>query len=110
MFVERPEWKEPRYETPSPTAVKPETPTQYQPQPTPQPAQQTAPQPTKEQQEFLNALNDLMSAINELSFTSPLLSQELLKEHPELEDLRNAIDRVIKSAWKFVKLVRRART
>jgi len=98
-------YEKPQTSTPSQgsTAVQPQQPsTQPQPQPTPV-------QPTKEQQEFLNALNDLMTSINELSFTASLLDDELLEKYPELKDLSVAVKKVVKSAWRFVKLVRRSR-
>ena len=106
-------YEKPQSSTPSEenTAVQPQQPvTQQQPAVTPQPQPQpTVAQPTREQQEFLNALNDLMTSINELSFTASLLDDELLEKHPELKDLSIAVKKVVKSAWRFVKLVRRSR-
>ncbi len=67
------------------------------------------PPTTPEQQEFLKVLNDLMTAINELSFTAALLEEELLEKYPELKDLSKSVKKVVKAAWSFVKTVQKVR-
>ena len=72
-------------------------------------APQQQPQVPQEQIEFLNVLNKVMMAINKLAFTSQLLDEDLLQKHPTLQDLRDSIKDVVKSAWEFMKLVERLR-
>jgi len=62
---------------------------------------------TPEQREFLEALNSLILSAQELSYTVALLPNELVETHSELRDLVEAARNVVRSVYRFHKLVKR---
>jgi predicted RNA-binding protein with EMAP domain len=72
--------------------------------PTPSPIPQEIPE---EQKKFLNALNDLLTATQELAFTVALVPPEALEKYSEIKDLIETAKNVVRATYNFYKLVKR---
>jgi len=60
----------------------------------------------QEQQKLLELLNELLMTIHEVVYTSNLLDDEIVKQHPELQDLVTSIKKLGKVSWNFHKYVK----
>jgi len=61
----------------------------------------------EEQKKFLEALNELLIATQELSFAVALVPQEISDKYSEIKDLTEAAKNVVKATYKLHKLVKR---
>jgi len=79
--------------------------------PTPPAPQQVVAQPqiTPEQRAFLEALNELISSAQELSYEMATLDPDVMRKAPEIRDLINAGRKVVVAVKKLHNLIR-ART
>jgi len=73
----------------------------------PVPAQAQAPEIPPEQREFLEAMNQLILSAQELSYAVALLPNDLVETHPEIRELVDASKNVVRSVWRFHKLIKR---
>lgn len=60
-----------------------------------------------EQKKFLELLNEMMQSIHEVVYTSNLIEGNMVQQHPELQDLVDAIKHLGRVAWEFQKLAKR---
>lgn len=60
-----------------------------------------------EQKKFLELLNEMMQSIHEVVYTSNLIEGSMVQEHPELQDLVEAIKHLGRVAWEFQKLAKK---
>lgn len=60
-----------------------------------------------EQKKFLELLNEMMQSIHEVVYTSNLIEGSMIQQHPELQDLVDAIKHLGRVAWEFQKLAKR---
>jgi len=76
--------------------------------PTPPAPQQVVVQPqmTPEQKAFLDALNELISSAQELSYEMATLDPEAIRKAPEIRDLINAGRKVVVAVKKLHNLIR----
>jgi predicted RNA-binding protein with EMAP domain len=61
----------------------------------------------EEQKKFLEVLNELLIATQELSFAVALVPQEISDKYSEIRDLTEAAKNVVKATYKLHKLVKR---
>jgi len=66
----------------------------------------TPPQVSEEQKKFLDALNNLIFNVQELSYAVALVPEDLTTQSDELKDLMSSARNVIRSAYQFHKLVK----
>ncbi len=91
----------------SSSKVKPVT-TQVTPTPVtaPRPATQ-ARELTEEEKEVMNALGELVESAQELSYALAVAEESVDELSPELKEVIRAAKAVVKSVWKFHRLVKR---
>lgn len=61
----------------------------------------------EEQKKFLDVLNELLIATQELSFAVALVPQEVVEKYSEIKDLTESAKNVVKATYKLHKLVKR---
>jgi len=86
-------------------APKTESPEQLPTQPTETPTE-VKPELTKEQKEFLDAMNNLILSAQELSYAVALVPNELVEQHQELKELIDSARNVVRATWHFHKLIK----
>jgi len=64
------------------------------------------PELSKEQREFLDAMNSLIMSAQELSYALALLPNELIEKHQELKELVESARNVVRATWRFHKLIK----
>ena len=72
------------------------------PAPTPAPRREL----TEEEKEFLNALTNLVTAAQELSYALAAVDVETLGDSPELKEILETARNVVKAVWRFHRLVK----
>jgi len=65
------------------------------------------PQLTPEQQELLNAMNELILSVQELSYTANLIPIEIIERYQEMKDHMDSVKTVIRAAYRLHKLIKR---
>jgi len=61
---------------------------------------------SSEQKAFLDAMNNLIFAAQELSYTVALVPSELEEKYPELKDLIESSKNVVRATYNFHKLIK----
>ncbi|RLE86018.1 MAG: hypothetical protein DRJ67_08150 [Thermoprotei archaeon] len=72
------------------------------PAPTPAPRREL----TEEEREFLNALTNLVTAAQELSYALAAVDVETLGDSQELKEILETARNVVKAVWRFHRLVK----
>jgi len=74
----------------------------------PQPQQPQQPGEGEEQKRFLQLINELLTTIHEVVYTANLIDDDIVKQHPELQDHVIAVKKLGKVSWEFFKYARGA--